>query len=77
LIISVTDMKPNDRGIVVQIGGGHGLARRLQIMGIRVGAMITKRSAQLFRGPVTIRVGGTDLALGFGLARRIMVEVKR
>jgi Fe2+ transport system protein FeoA len=27
------------------------------------------------RGPVTIRVGQTQMAIGFGMARRILVEV--
>ncbi len=46
-------------------------------MGIRPGVPITKLTVQPFRGPVSIAVGATEVALGAGLARRIMVEVPR
>ena len=75
MIISVADMKPNQRGMIVRIEVGHGRARQLTSMGLRPGVMITKTSGQPFRGPVTIQVGGTEAAFGFGIARRIMVEV--
>ncbi len=51
------------------------MVRRMQAMGIRPGVRITKVTVQPFRGPVSIEVGATEVALGMGLARRIMVEV--
>ncbi len=48
---------------------------RLNAMGIRPGVPISKQIAQPFQGPVTLRVGATQLALGFGIAQRIMVRV--
>ena len=44
-------------------------------MGIRAGKEITKVSEQWMRGPVLIRHGNTQVALGFGMARRVMVSV--
>lgn len=75
MIVSVADMRPNQTGMVVEIHVGHGKARQFLVMGIRPGAYVTKGSAQPLRGPITIQVGGTQLALGFGIARRIMVDV--
>ncbi len=75
MLKSIVDMKPNEVGTVTLISGGHGLIRRLKTMGVRPGVVIAKRSSQPLRGPVTIQVHGTELALGFGIACRIQVEV--
>jgi len=50
----------------------HGLARRLMEMGLVPGEEIEVVSN--IRGPVIIRVRGVVLALGRGIARRILVE---
>jgi ferrous iron transport protein A len=75
LLKRIIDLRPNETGVVTRIDGGHGLIRRLETMGVRPGVVIVKRSSQPLRGPVTIQVGGTELALGFGIAHRIIVEV--
>ena len=36
---------------------------------------IKKVSGHFMRGPVTARVGNTEVAIGHGMARRVMVEV--
>ena len=75
MIVSLTEMAPGQTGIVLQLNGGWGMVRRMQAMGIRPGVPITKVTVQPFRGPVSIQVGNTEIALGAGLARRILVEV--
>ncbi len=75
MIISAADMAPGQVGIVVDLAGGHGMVRRMQAMGIHPGVPITKLTTQPFRGPVSLQAGATQVAVGFGLARRIMVEV--
>jgi ferrous iron transport protein A len=75
MIIKVNEMKPNQTGMVTQIQGGHNLAQRLETMGILPGTNIKKKSAQPLQGPVIIHAGRTELALGFGMAQRILVEV--
>jgi len=42
---------------------------------IRLGKKVTKVSSSLFRGPVTLRVDNAQVAIGFGMANRIIVEV--
>jgi len=74
--ISLAHMKRGQSGRVIQVMGGFGMTRRLSAMGIRPRKRITKISAMFMRGPVTVRVGGTEIALGFGMASRIIVEVK-
>ncbi|MEJ2744730.1 MAG: FeoA family protein [bacterium] len=62
-------------GKVVEFRGGKGMVHRLETRGIRLGHRITKVSDQLMKGPVTVKVGHTTLAIGHGIASRVMVEV--
>ena len=73
--ISLSLMESGHSGIVVQIQGGHGLINRLSALGIRPGQMVTKVSSMFMRGPVTIQVGNAQIAIGFGMAKRIIVEL--
>jgi len=68
-------MKAGQSGVVVEIHGGYGFVRRLSAMGIRPGKRITKVSAMFMRGPVTVRVDRVQLAIGYGLANRIIVAL--
>ena len=72
--ITLTQMRIGQSGVVIQIQGGHGLVNRLNALGIRAGKRITKLSSMIMRGPVTIQVDGAQVAIGFGMARRIIVE---
>jgi Fe2+ transport system protein FeoA len=45
-------------------------------MGIYPGREITKMSHFALRGPVAVRVGGAVLALGYGVAAKIIVETE-
>ena len=56
------------------IHGGHGLQNRLNSLGIRNGKEIKVVSKQPFRGPLTVEIGGCQMTLGRGMARKITVE---
>ena len=72
--ISLAGMNSGSKGTIVQIDGGHGLISRLNALGIRPNKKITKISSMMMRGPVTIDIDGTQVALGFGMAKRIIVQ---
>ena len=74
-LVTLRQMQSRQSGKVVQIQGGFGLVNRLSALGIRPGKRITKVSSMLMRGPVTIQVGNTQVALGFGMANKIIVEL--
>jgi len=74
-LISLTRMRPGHSGTVVQIQGGHGLVDRLNALGIMPGKRITKISSMIARGPVTIEVDRAQVAIGFGMANRIIVQL--
>jgi len=75
-LLTLRQMQPGQSGKVAQIQGGHGPVNRLNAMGISPGKRITKISSMLMRGPVTIQSGQTRLAIGFGIANRIIVETE-
>jgi len=67
-------MNKGERGVVHKILGGLGVTRRLEALGVRPGTPITKVSSQLMKGPITIQLGNTQIALGFGIARKVIVK---
>ena len=75
--VDLSQLREGESGRVVLISGGHGLIRRLESLGIRVGKRVTKISSQLMRGPVTVRIDGFQVAVGFGMAKKILVETER
>ena len=70
-------MQNGQSGLVVHIQGGHGLVNRLNALGIRLGGRITKISSVFMRGPVTVKVNRAKVAIGFGMANRIIVELEK
>jgi ferrous iron transport protein A len=73
--LSLVELKANQKAKVVEILGGLGLKQRLLSLGIYPGRELTKVSNFVLRGPVTVKVGRTTLALGYGMAQKILVEI--
>lgn len=74
-VIPLASLAAGRGGKVAEFRGGKGMVHRLETRGIRLGHKITKISDQLMKGPVTVRVGHTTLAIGHGIASRVMIEV--
>jgi ferrous iron transport protein A len=73
--VTLTDMEAGQTGKVASVQGGHGFRRRLEALGIRPGMKITKVSGQIMHGPIIVKIGTSQIAIGFGMARRVLVEV--
>ena len=73
--ISICELRQGQSGRVVEILGGHGIAERLNSMGIRPGKDIYKVSSAFMKGPVTVSVDRCQIAIGWGMARKVTVEV--
>jgi Fe2+ transport system protein FeoA len=73
--MSLADMRSGQAGTIAVIDGGYGMVRKLEGLGIINGKHIRKLSTQLMRGPVIVQVGRTQVGIGFGMARRIIVRV--
>jgi len=72
---TLAQMQSGQKGTVVEIMGRRRMTDRLNALGIRPGKKITKLGSMFMRGPVTIKVGRAQVAIGFGMARRIIIEV--
>lgn len=72
--ISLIQMKAHKKGRVLEILGGAGLQNKFMSMGIYKGREIAKLGHFALRGPVAIKVGRTVIALGHGMAGKIIVE---
>ncbi len=72
--ISLLQLPTNKKAKITSIDGGHGFQRKLQTLGIREGQEIKVVSKQPFRGPITIKVCSSQMTLGRGVARNILVE---
>jgi len=77
VVTSLNELRPDEMGTVMRIHGGRGLANRLGALGIIPGAKITKISTMSTRGPTTVLVNRTQVALGFGMASKIIINVDR
>jgi ferrous iron transport protein A len=73
--INLAQMNAGQSGTIIHIHGGRGMRNRLESMGLRPDARITKVSAQIMQGPVIVKTGNTRIAIGFGMARRIIIEI--
>ena len=67
-------MQNGQSGTVVEILGGRGMINRLSALGVRPGQRVTKVSSMFMRGAVTVQLGNAQVAIGHGMANRIIVE---
>jgi ferrous iron transport protein A len=74
-IVTLAAMRPGQRGVVVDVRGGHRMVERLAALGVRPGKRITKVSSMLLGGPATIEVDRAQVAIGHHTAVRILIDV--
>lgn len=76
MILDLTQLKIGQSGKVIEIRGDVSLVKKLESMGIRPSKEITKIGAQFWRGPQIVKVGNSEIAIGFGMAKRVLIEVE-
>jgi ferrous iron transport protein A len=64
----------NRKSQVIDIQGGQRIRQRLGQMGIHPGDMITILRYGALRGPILIEIHGSQVALGRGIASKVIVE---
>ncbi len=77
MIVDITNLKTGEKAIIKDIIGGAGIIRKVENMGIRIGKSVKKLSSHYLRGPQTIQIDRLNLAVGYGVAKKILVEVIR
>ncbi|MFH1854560.1 MAG: FeoA family protein [Candidatus Omnitrophota bacterium] len=76
MVVDLTQMRTGESGIIKELRGGCNLERRINNIGIRPGKSIKKVSSHFWRGPQTIEVDRVRFSVGFGMAKKIFIEVK-
>ena len=74
--ISLVRIKKGIKVKIVEITAGKLASSRLSSLGLRIGACVTKISVFAMRGPITVKVGSTTLALGHTMAEKIIVDAR-
>ena len=74
--VSLLQLKVGHKARVLNILGGNGLENKLMSMGVYKNKEVSKLSHIGLKGPVVIKVGRSILALGHGIAEKIIIEVK-
>lgn len=70
----LTDLNPGEEGIITDLEGGRGMQSRLRSLGLIEGQRIRKISALVWGGPVVVLVNRAQIAIGRGMARKILVR---
>ena len=73
---TLVDAKTNTDLVLISIEGCESIKQRLADMGLLPGGRL-RVLHNSGRGPVTIQVKGTKIALGYGLASKIIVKEER
>jgi len=76
MIVSLAEVKAGNRIRVVRIRGGLGIRQRLSCLGIHPGDSILLEKSGFIQGPVLVNIHGNQVALGRGIATRILVEAE-
>ena len=71
--ISLVQAKANETVKILEVIGGSNLESKLLSMGVYIGKEVTKLSHIGLKGPVVIKAGRSILALGHGVAAKIIV----
>ena len=73
-MLSLAEARPGKIYRVVEIVGGRRVFQSLYDLGIVPGARVEVLNTSFLRGPVRVRVAGSDVALGRGVAMKVLVE---
>ncbi len=75
-LIKTLDMfGAGEKAKVIEVKGGWGLRQKLSEMGILPGQIVTVSNSSLWRGPILVQIHSNEVALGRGVARKILAEV--
>ncbi|MFQ6038483.1 MAG: ferrous iron transport protein A [Candidatus Aminicenantales bacterium] len=76
-MISLRDAPYNKTLKIVEIQGGHGIRRKLLSLGLHKNDLIELDSKSILGGPILVKdlTSDTSVALGRGIAQKILVEI--
>lgn len=72
--VPLTALLPGERAKIVALGAGSGRQRHLRTMGLMEGKIVKIVATQPANGPLVVEVEGTQIAIGRGMARQILIQ---
>ncbi len=76
MVLNLDRLPAGASAVVVGFNGGHGLLQKLDSMGVRPGKRVCLLSSQFMAGPITVLIDRRQIAMGRGIAQRILVEME-
>ncbi|HIH98397.1 MAG TPA: ferrous iron transport protein A [Thermoplasmata archaeon] len=73
--ITLANLGPRQKGTIIQIIGGRGMQSHLRTIGVREGKLVRIVTKQPARGPIVLEIDGNRIAMGRGMAMRVLVEI--
>ena len=73
-LVSLASLEKNQHAVMVSITAGHKAAKRLADLGFTPNTPIKVLRKALFRGPIEIKLRGSNLILGKEIAAKILVK---
>jgi ferrous iron transport protein A len=74
VVKQLSELTRGEEGIISAIQAGWGFQQRLRRLGLSEGQRIRKLSELALGGPVIVLVNRAQVAIGRGMARRILVS---
>jgi len=71
---SLVDCGVGEEVKIVDIDAGHRAKINLTGLGLNIGDTVTIQRKSHFHGPVVVLHRGSEIALGFGLSQKILVQ---
>ncbi|MBT3756358.1 MAG: ferrous iron transport protein A [Candidatus Cloacimonetes bacterium] len=71
---TIHNVKDGEVAKIKDVIGGKHFISKAESLGIRIGVQITKISSQMMHGPITIKVGQSQIAIGHRMANKIIIE---
>ncbi len=70
----ITELSAQEDAKIIAINGGHTLKEKLNTLGIRKGVKVRKISNTLLRGPIIVKINLMEIAIGWRMANKILVQ---
>ena len=74
MTVRLAECRRGDRVRIVQVDAGRGAVLNLMNLGLDVGHVVELLQRSPLHGPLVVSHDGTEVALGYGLAEKILVE---
>jgi ferrous iron transport protein A len=72
--MTLDQLARGDEARIASIDGGLGMRRHLEALGVYPGDAVKVIQVSALRGPVLVETGGRKLAIGRGVASRVLVR---